>query len=940
MDKYEYKVRADEIKALIAEGEYAQAVKIADTIDWRRVKSVMMLCTISDLYKINRRYEDSRDILLLAYARHAGGRLIVYSLCELSIKLEEYVQAIEYYKEFVQLAPKDTGRYILQYKLYEAQEVSLEERIAVLEKFKKRDSREKWAYELAYLYHRVGLESKCIEECDEMFLWFGEGKYVLKALELKKLHQPLSEEQQMKYDQIKNGGNISEPEIVAEGRAIQEEAGAETEEEDDDEFSIEKNVLTDPTQEIPGQDIEDIQVKTVDVSQFNTLNLQKELAESMKEFLEQHPTEEIAVREIPGGQMPQRQEEPEPAADEKKSAQEQAQDKARQNGTDDDAREDEEMPPLAEEILVPEIARQEKPVSEEVFFGNTAEVNIEDVVSELIEKDGAARGTQPRHPEGKNMTESVRPAENSAPDAAAAPLEAQEEAAAAVIPQASANPALSNTGIIRTFHKPSGYDNILSQEYDGQLSFVTPEEQKIEKQITGQLSIEDIMSEWEKIKKENEQKMLKEIKERVHKQTNTLFADFDESTKSGLLEELENAIVSAAIKEQRKKAASERPKIVKSSELAKEAVRTVPEPEKVETDKSGADEEELLRNIEKSLVENTFQQEDAGKAHETESISAEDGDMEEDITDEDVIEEDLVEEFMEDLPEEEYPETDEEEEEVPDDDEMTEPEGTQEGEPASEADQRQKNRELTKSEKERFAPFLHHGKTRRQIAQAIDNISMASYTGNVIITGEEGTGTIALAKLLVKEIQTSDNNFSGRVAKISGDTMNHKDVGATLAKLSGGALIIEKAASLKKDGVSAVVKELNQEDKGLVVILEDSKSAMNDFLTKYTELLPIFNLRVDVEALDDQTLVRYAKKYALEQEYSIDELGVLALHTRIADMQTSDHEVTLAEIEELVDEAIYFADKKTPKHYFDVLFGKRYDKEDMIVLRENDFMHY
>ena len=469
---------------------------------------------------------------------------------------------------------------------------------------------------------------------------------------------------------------------------------------------------------------------------------------------------------------------------------------------------------------------------------------------------------------------------------------------------------------------------------------MTPEEQKIEKQITGQLSIEDIMSEWEKIKKENEQKMLKEIKERVHKQTNTLFADFDESTKSGLLEELENAIVSAAIKEQRKKAASERPKIVKSSELAKEAVRTVPEPEKVETDKSGADEEELLRNIEKSLVENTFQQEDAGKAHETESISAEDGDMEEDITDEDVIEEDLVEEFMEDLPEEEYPETDEEEEEVPDDDEMTEPEGTQEGEPASEADQRQKNRELTKSEKERFAPFLHHGKTRRQIAQAIDNISMASYTGNVIITGEEGTGTIALAKLLVKEIQTSDNNFSGRVAKISGDTMNHKDVGATLAKLSGGALIIEKAASLKKDGVSAVVKELNQEDKGLVVILEDSKSAMNDFLTKYTELLPIFNLRVDVEALDDQTLVRYAKKYALEQEYSIDELGVLALHTRIADMQTSDHEVTLAEIEELVDEAIYFADKKTPKHYFDVLFGKRYDKEDMIVLRENDFMHY
>ena len=293
MDKYEYKVRADEIKSLIAEGDYAEAVKIADTIDWRRVKSVMMLCTISDLYKINRRYEDSRDILLLAYEKHTGGRAIVYSLCELSIKLEEYVQAIEYYKEFVQLAPKDSGRYVLQYKLYEAQEVILEERIAVLEEFKKKDYREKWAYELAYLYHRVGLESKCVEECDEMFLWFGDGRYVLKALELKQLHQPLTEEQQQKYEQMKHTGGIIEAAIVTEGKAIREEAEKETEDEEDDEFSKAQNVLTDPTQELPGKELDDIQVKTVDVSQYNTINLQRELAESMKEFLNDQPVEQI-----------------------------------------------------------------------------------------------------------------------------------------------------------------------------------------------------------------------------------------------------------------------------------------------------------------------------------------------------------------------------------------------------------------------------------------------------------------------------------------------------------------------------------------------------------------------------------------------------------------------------------------------------------------------
>ena len=188
MDKVEYRIRADEIKALIGEGRFAEAVKIADTIDWKRVKSVQMLCTISDLYKINRRFQESKDVLLMAYDRYPTGRAIVYSLCELAIKMGEFVQAVEYYKEFVRIAPRDTGRYILQYKLYEAQEVSLEERIAVLEEFKKHDYRERWAYELAYLYHRVGLTTECIEECDEMFLWFGDGRYVMKALELKALH--------------------------------------------------------------------------------------------------------------------------------------------------------------------------------------------------------------------------------------------------------------------------------------------------------------------------------------------------------------------------------------------------------------------------------------------------------------------------------------------------------------------------------------------------------------------------------------------------------------------------------------------------------------------------------------------------------------------------------------------------------------------------------
>ena len=290
MDKYEYKVRAEEIKALIAEGEFAEAVKIADTIDWRRVKSVMMLCTISDLYKINRRFQESKDILLMAYERHPGGRLIVYSLCELSIKMGEFVQAIEYYKEFAQIAPKDTGRYILQYKLYEAQDVSLEERIAVLEEFKKRDYRERWAYELAYLYHRVGLETKCVEECDEMFLWFGDGRHVMKALELKMLHQPLTAPQQEKYEWMKRE---KEEQIAGLEEEGVEEVTLEDElpeENDSEERLVEEEQTEEAEENIAdfsgyAQPEEEFKVKTIDMGQYNTINLQKELAESMKEIL-------------------------------------------------------------------------------------------------------------------------------------------------------------------------------------------------------------------------------------------------------------------------------------------------------------------------------------------------------------------------------------------------------------------------------------------------------------------------------------------------------------------------------------------------------------------------------------------------------------------------------------------------------------------------------
>lgn len=931
MDKYEYKVRADEIKSLIANGEYAEAVKIADTIDWRRVKSVMMLCTISDLYKINRRYEDSRDILLLAYERHAGGRLIVYSLCELSIKLGEYVQALEYYKEFVQLAPKDSGRYILQYKLYEAQEVSLEERIEVLEELKKRDYREKWAYELAYLYHRVGLASKCVEECDEMVLWFGEGRYVLKALELKQLHEPLSTEQQGKYLEMKESGGFITSDYQADQEAIRAGVENETEDEEDNEFSLEENMLKEDTQEMPAKDL-DIEVKTVDVSEYNTLNLQKELAESMREFLENHKTQQIPVQEV-NDTLKTQVYEPVKGLDDREDSKE-SQEISSEDEPQPELRQDtDEMQLITEEDLgqatgeeqpekTGEAGQQEAEIisgEEEVFFGNTQEVNIQDVVSELVEKNGINNPFAPIFAkESQEVSGDGGLGEEKLPSGFTA---------------ASPDPAISNTGVIRTFHKPSGYDNMLSQEYDGQISLVMPEQQKIEKQITGQLSIEDVMAEWERIKQENERKRMEEIRKRVHQQTDALFADFDESTKTGLLEELEKAMVTAAIKEEKDRVRQERPKVVKVADIEaktdQETKKVEENPEEtIETTAPEAILQEALEETQEESAEEILNESEPEENPE-EVIEAEEESEDEKQSEEEENSEEVIAASEEKISE---PETDDASKDITDDENAQQKDKAEESSGSA--------REMTNSEKEQFAPFIHHRRTRRQIVETLDNISMASYTGNVIITGEEGTEATALAKLLVKEVQLSDNNFSGKVAKISGSTMNKKDIGATLSKLSGGALIIEEAASMKKAATEQLLKELNQEEKGLIVLLEDTKANINDYLTKYPAVTEVFNLRVDVEALDDHTLVKYAKKYALDQEYAIDELGILALHTRIADMQTGDHEVTLAEIEELIDEAIYYADRKTPAHFFDVLLGKRYDEEDMIILREKDFMHY
>ena len=994
MDKSEYKLRAEEIKELISNGEYAQAAEIADTIDWRRVKSVMMLCTISDLYKINRRYEDARDMLLLAYERRPGGRTICYSLCELSIKMEEYVQAIEYYKEFVQVAPKDPGRYILQYKLYEAQDVSLEERIAVLEELKKRDYREKWAYELAYLYHRVGLAARCVEECDELILWFGEGKYVIKAMELKMLHQPLTPEQQEKYDHrldapgtqqytrdytqdtgyaedgsydlnqgyAQNGSYDPDQGYAQDGSYDPNQGYAQDESYDpnqgyaqdgsyDPNQGYAQDGSYDPNQgyaqdeayeqvtgdtrvyepvqpvqpqQTPAQPVEDdfdIHVKTMDVGQYNTINLQAELAAGLREVLgddSAKQTSDSITRSIVAPMM----------------------------DSDTESLDYPEISDVSEDDLEPETEQME---SSEVFFGETGEigdlsqmpqVETEEILPEDPEVSKRADVVPELSEVQKEPKVQETPEEQKEPEASK-PQELHEITASAPTPAAPVAPVTP----VAPVEPPKEMANVLAQESDGQISLVMPEAESIEKQITGQMNIEDILAEWERKKKENLEKREEEVRQHVLQQTGAMFTEFEQSVRDGLLEQLEKEKAADAdadavadditdndeveeLEEITEEPADEAAEAVSAEEeVPVQETAELPE-EDVEEDIVEELEEEPVYEPEAEVIEETGEPE----SYEPEEIMDEEPSEPEEMTEDESVEEPAA-EAAEPVDEEAAGEETEDDAEA----EEVQEESGQSERPAVERD-KAKVRALTREERELYAPFIQSRSAREQLVKAIDNISLAAYTGNVIITGEEGMDTLSLAKNMIREIQAADSNFSGKVAKISGHALNKKDTADTLSRLKNGALIICKASEMNDATVNALHKALQQESQGIVIILEDTKKDIDKFLEKHEKLRESFTARMDVEALSNDTLVAFGRQYAREMEYSIDELGVLALHTRIEDMQTIDHVVTVVDVKEIVDEAIYHANKKTLKHFFDVLFAKRYDDEDMIILTEKDFV--
>jgi len=935
LDKYEYKIKEDEIKELVKMREFEEAAEVADTIDWRRVKSIKILCMVSDVYKKLRRYEDSRDMLLLAYERHPGGRTIVYSLCELAIKMGDTKNALEYCKEFIQLAPKDPGRYILQYKLYVAQEVGLEERISVLEELKSRDYIEKWAYELAYLYHQIGMGERCVEECDEMIVWFGEGRYVIKAMELKMLYQPLTPGQQEKYD-----NRFAKPEQEEIEKPVRQE----------------KIVPDGETIRIPAEDI-DIQVKPLGLGQCDTINLQAEVAAGLKEYLdtqeEQEPKAERDIdfemantAEFMMGVMQTEEIILEKKTYDSEVAEVVAEPEAVEEVTEEpeaaEEKETEETVETAEEKLEEASSNdtesvEQKPETLDWQAGEMAKVlsvegdgQISFVVPETVAIEKQITGQMNF---GDIMLEWER-----------MKLELEEKRKENVRQM-----VLKDTDSMFTEFEASVRDDLLEQLENGKsLEEILTKAENLVTEDTEELGEEPAVSytEDENGFEEIGMEELAEPEEEIG-EAEDAFEELGEISE----EESEDAEEAEAETEPVEILLPE----TEDEEESKSEESFEPEVESEEDEPEEDGVEEIAFTVEDAEIEETEPEEEAEaeEAEPEEEAEAEEAEPEEEAEAEEVEPEEEA-EAEEAEPEEEAEaeeaepeeEAEAEEAEPEEEAEIEEPEEEENEEAAGEAEEvstvsrkdKGNSRNLTKEERELFVPFIQGRESKEQLIRVLDTISLAAYTGNVVITGREGLDTIGLARSLVRNLQQEDKNFSGKVAKISGNSLNKRNIPEIVEGLINGALIVQRAGDINESTAKSLYKVLQQETRGIVIILEGSKRAINAFFEKYSILEPCFNARIDMEALSNEALVNFAKKYAREQECSIDEFGMLALHQTIAERQTSDHAVTIMEVKDIMDAAIESANRKTLGHFFSILAAKRYDEEDMIIIREKDFM--
>ena len=977
MDKYEYRVKTEQMLDHLEKKEYQKAMDIAESIDWRRVKNASMLNTVSEIYEYNGEFKKGRDILFLAFDRAPGSRKIVYRLGTLALKIKDIREATDCYEEFVKLAPKDPNQYILKYKILRTQGAALSDQIAALEEFKKAEYIEKWAYELAKLYDEAGMTAECLEECDDLILWFSEGKYVYLAMELKMKYKPLTPLQQEKYDS-RPGAVKKQPEPVKQTESTLEEVDDENEYDEGSEEEVQESTV---------QRIDDAQVQEIPpepVPMQEEFEIPEEAAQADVVPEEVVPEATAAVEETPM----YREEEPEASVEtpeEHTSAIKQvvtgatleealAQGVAVASGINI---EEEAMKEREDEIL----ANGQMMIDDILQKWEAKQKDHEEAIAKQKAKD-EERLQKEREQARIRQEEERKEVERKAAEAEArrkaeeeARRKAEEEAARKAAEEEAARKAAEEEARRK------------AEEEAARKAEEEAADEKESERNTQRIP-DDIVRLMEEMESENE-----DSEDEIYEEELEDGPGMDEDFIEGIEDELAGLDMNGSSFEEGDFDEADFEEEDLEGEDFDEGDFEEEDLEGEDFDEADFEEEDF---DEEDFDEADFEEEDLDEADfdeddfediDDDETDFDEGDFEEDMDEEDFDEEEIDDDeeldFGEDLEGEDFDEGDFEEEDLDegdfeeedfDEEEIEDEDDTEEleiEEPSEEEIQARIKKSkggvpfdtgfvvtgrydlsatseiglkagLTEEQKKLFSYFVPVRGMSEQIVEVLDNDRRAqregtSKTGNLLVIGRKGSGKTVLAVDIVKAIQKQRNLKQGKVAIVTGESLNKKELTNIIQKLRGGAIIIEHAGKLN----SRTVKELNylmeKKTGELLFVLEDQRKPLERLMTANPEFKKKFSSKLELPVFINDELVTFGQTYAKENGYKLDEMGILALYSRIDVMQREDHAVSVAEVKEIMDEAIAHSQKANVKHLARRVFGKGTDDSDRIILKEEDF---
>ena len=1007
MDKYEYRVKTEQMLDHLEKKEYQQAKEIADGIDWRRVKNASMLNTVSEIYEYNGEFKKGRDILFLAFDRAPGSRKIVYRLGTLALKIKDIREATDCYEEFVKLAPKDPNQYILKYKILRTQGASLTDQITALEEFKKAEYIEKWAYELAKLYDEAGMTAECLEECDDLILWFSEGKYVYLAMELKMKYKPLTPLQQEKYDS-RPGAVKKKPEPEKQPESTLEEVDDENEYNEGTEENV--DVQEEPVREPVTERVDESEIQEIPPQE---VPMQETVVQ--EEIPQEVPMQETVVQEeIPQEEIVEEAEEevveeepvytePEEAAEEHGSTIKQvvtgatleealAQGMAVANGItiEEEAMKEREDEILANgQMMIDDILQkwEEKQKDHEAAIEKQkakdeerlqkereqARIRQEEERREVERKAAEAEARRKAEEEEAARKAAEEEARRKAEEEAA--RKAAEEEARRKAEEEAARKAAEEEARRKAEEEAARKAAEEEAEPISKTQRIPDDIVRLMEEMGNEESEEELYEEDFEDGSETEEDFIEGIEEELSgiDMSGSSFeeADFgDEDFEEADFEEedFEDEDFEEADFEGEDFADEDFEEADFEDEDFEEADF---EEEDFEDEDFEEEDEEEADFEEEDFEEEDFEDEDFEEAdfadEDFEEADFEEEDFEADFADVEDEEEDFDDDFA-DVDDEET-DFDDEDLEIEDDEEADEELEIEE--PSEEEIQARIKKSkggvpfdtgfvvtgrydlsatseiglkagLTEEQKKLFSYFVPVRGMSEQIVEVLDNDRRAqregtSKTGNLLVIGRKGSGKTVLAVDIVKAIQKQRSLKQGKVAIVTGESLNKKELTNIIQKLRGGAIIIEHAGKLN----ARTVKELNylmeKKTGELLFVLEDQRKPLERLMTANPEFKKKFSSKLELPVFINDELVTFGQTYAKENGYKLDEMGILALYSRIDVMQREDHAVSVAEVKEIMDEAISHSQKANVKHLARRVFGKGTDDSDRIILKEEDF---